>query len=52
MLTIEAFEKLRERVEEIHRVKPIREDELCLIYMEALNKFRDIIQSHEQDTQI
>ena len=49
MLTIEVFEKLRERVEEIQGVKPIREDELCLIYMEALNKFRDIIEAHGAD---
>jgi hypothetical protein len=49
MLTIEVFEKLRERVEEIQRLKPIREDELCLIYMEALNKFRDIIEAHGTD---
>jgi hypothetical protein len=49
MLTIEVFEKLRERVESIQKVKPIREDELCLIYMESLNKFRDIMDSHESD---
>jgi hypothetical protein len=52
MLAIEAFEKLRKRVEEIYKIKPIREDELCLIYMEALNKFRDIIENHPKDPQI
>ena len=47
MLAIEVFEKLRSRVEQITKIKPIRDDELCLIYMEALNKYRDIIESQK-----
>ena len=47
MVAIEAFEKLRERVSECQQIrKPIREDELCLVLMEALNKLRDIIEKH------
>lgn len=42
-LAIEAFTKLKARVAEIAKVKPIREDDLCLILLMALNKFRDII---------
>jgi len=44
MLAIEVFEKLILRVNEINKVKPIREDDLCLILMHALNKLRDIIE--------
>ena len=52
MLAIEVFEKLRKRVEQINKIKPIRDDELCLIYMESLNKFRDIIYNNQEDAQI
>ena len=45
LLAIEAFEKLKARVGECQEIKkPIRDDELCLVLMEALNKLRDIIQ--------
>lgn len=43
MMTIEVFQKLKERVAEIEKIKPIREDDLCLILLMALNKFRDLI---------
>lgn len=35
------FEKLKSRIEEVHKFLSIREDDLCLTYMEALNKLRD-----------
>ena len=46
MMTIEVFQKLKERVAEIEAIKPIREDDLCLILLMALNKFRDLILEH------
>lgn len=48
MMAIEIFEKLKARVADIHKVKPIREDDYCLILLMALNKLRDIIQRHAQ----
>jgi hypothetical protein len=46
MMTIEVFQRLKERVAEIEAIKPIREDDLCLILLMALNKFRDLILEH------
>ena len=46
MMTIEVFQKLKERVAEIETIKPIREDDLCLTLLMALNKFRDLILEH------
>lgn len=47
MLAIEVFQKLIIRVTQIHKVKPIREDDLCLILMHALNMFREIIETNK-----
>ena len=39
-----AFEDLTNRIKKIEGIgKPVRDDNLCLIYFEALNKFKDII---------
>jgi len=43
MLSIEIFEALTYRINQIEAIKPIRDDEQCLIYLEALNKFKDIV---------
>ena len=53
---IEAFEILTARMHDIEVIrKPVREDDICLILLEALNKFRSLIeqliqgdQSHEE----
>jgi hypothetical protein len=53
---IEAFEILTARMHDIEVIrKPVREDDVCLILLEALNKFRSLIeqliqgdQSHEE----
>jgi hypothetical protein len=47
VLIIEAFQKLIERAAEIKNIKPIRDDDQCLILMQALNKYRDIIESNQ-----
>ena len=53
MLAIEAFQKLKERVAQIERIKPVREDDLCLILLQALNKFKDIIElNYKRDKSI
>lgn len=53
MLSIEVFEALQYRILQIESIKPIRDDELCLVYLEALNKFRDIIdEKGRQDSMI
>lgn len=38
-LALQTFEKLKERINYISG--SVREDDLCLTYMEALNKLRD-----------
>lgn len=48
LLAIEVFEQLRSRTKEIEQLKPVRDDELCLLLMQALNKFRDIIETHQE----
>ncbi len=53
---IEAFEILTARMHDIEVIrKTVREDDVCLILLEALNKFRSLIeqliqgnQSHEE----
>lgn len=52
-LAIEIFTKLKARVAEIEKVKPIREDDLCLILLMSLNKLRDLINTNSSlDTSI
>lgn len=41
------FEKLVNRVVKLHKVKPIRDDEQCLLLMQALNKFRELIEQNQ-----
>jgi len=42
---IEAFEILSARMYDIEIIrKPVREDDICLILLEALNKFRSLIE--------
>jgi hypothetical protein len=48
MLSMEVFDKLLARFSEIEKIKPIRDDDLCLVLMHALNKFRDIMHQHCQ----
>ena len=43
VISIEAFQFLCERMVQILNVKAVREDDICLILLEALNKFRDIL---------
>ena len=53
ILSIEVFEKLISRVLKLHKVKPIRDDEQCLLLMQALNKFRELIEKYQsKDAQI
>ena len=47
MLIIEVFNNLLQRVIELHHVKPIRDDDECLILMQALNKYRTLIEKHQ-----
>lgn len=46
------FERLVERVEHIGKVKPIREDEECLILIQSLNKLRDLICLNKEDQEM
>lgn len=32
---------------DLHNVKPIRDDDQCLLLMQALNKYRMIIEQHQ-----
>jgi hypothetical protein len=40
-IALVAFDSLKNRIKEISGVKAIREDDLCLTYMETMNKLRD-----------
>ena len=45
-IALQTFERLKARIEEISSIKSVREDDMSLTYMEALNKFRDCFEQN------
>lgn len=43
---LQVFERLKARIEEIAEKTSVREDDICLTYMEALNKLRDCFEQN------
>lgn len=45
------FERLKSRIDEVHNFINIREDEISLTLMEALNKLRDCFEQNLEKSQ-
>lgn len=45
------FERLKSRIDEVHNFMNIREDEISLTLMEALNKLRDCFEQNLEKSQ-
>jgi len=43
---LQAFDRLKARIEEISGKRAVREDDICLTLMEALNKLRDCFEQN------
>lgn len=43
---LQTFDRLKVRIEEISGKRAVREDDICLTLMEALNKFRDCFEQN------
>ena len=51
-VALQAFEGLKQRISEISGKTPIREDDLALTYMEAMNKLRDCYEVSLRDSEL